>query len=164
MNKQLLHAWLRRIGLYVGHTSSRFVLLFIEMFFGRRCRFSPSINGNICVLSSPPNQTTKVHQLDAGLIVLVKTMYKHRCLLRALKSTQSLKNSSCAVKTSTATRWTKRRAANYSPTTICDCFIHCQMKNETNAKNEIARGTITSVSAIVKSTKCKCRGLIESPF
>lgn len=63
---------------------------------------------NVRVEFLPPNTTSRVQPLDAGIIAWVKAKYKRRLLLRVFENLEALSKNVYSVDVLTAIRWTER--------------------------------------------------------
>lgn len=142
MNMQLFHAWLHRFDAYIGRTPGRKVLLLIDNCSAHGCKSSIPELQNVLVEFLPPNTTSKIQPLDAGIIAWVKAKYKRRLLLRVFENLESSKKSIYNVDVLTAIRWTEQEWANCPPKVIFNCFTHCWKLETTDEEGTIADETL----------------------
>ena len=77
---ELFHGWLQRLDQYIGRTPGRKILLLLDDCSAHGKKESLPELQNVHVEFLPPNTTSKVQPLDAGIIAWVKKMYRRRLL------------------------------------------------------------------------------------
>ena len=95
---------------------------------------------NVRVKFLPPNKTSRVQPLDAGIIAWVKAKYKRRLLFRVFDNIDMGKKSIYNVDILTAMRWTKEEWESCPSSVIKNCFLHCLKQGENFTAEE--RGDI----------------------
>eukprot|EP00171_Calliarthron_tuberculosum_P022968 IDg22968t1 len=78
----LLFACILRFGQYIGRTAGRKVLLLIDNCFGHGSKDILPILQNVEVHFLPPNTTSKIQLLDAGIIAALKAKFRRKLLFR----------------------------------------------------------------------------------
>lgn len=92
MNQHLFFSWLERFDRYISREKGRKVLLLIDNCSAHgNERTLPSLE-NVRVDFLPPNTTSKIQPLDAGIIAWVKTKFRRRLLLRIFENIDMGKN------------------------------------------------------------------------
>ena len=84
----------------------------------------------------PPNTTSKLQPLDAGVIAYVKAMYRRRLLFRVFDNIDAGRKSIYHVDILTAMRWTVEEWESCPATVIKNCFSHC-FKQDCQAIEEL---------------------------
>lgn len=128
MTKCLFFAWLNRLDVYVGSTTGRKILLLIDncSAHGRKDEL-PKLE-NVRVEFLPPNTTSKVQPLDAGIIAWVKSRFRRRLLFRVFDNIDAGKKSIYNIDILTAMRWTVEEWGRCPGDVIHNCFNHCFRK------------------------------------
>lgn len=104
MNFGTFYGWLKRLDAYFGLKPGRKVSSLVENFGARGKEESMPTLQNVCVSFLPPNTTSCVQLIDAGIITWVKCCYKHRLLLRISENLEVLEKSIYYVDVLTAIR------------------------------------------------------------
>lgn len=125
MTKELFFAWLKRLDLYIGRTPGRKILLLLDncSAHGKKEEMPPLHNVRVEFL--PPNTTSMVQPMDAGIIAWVKAKYKRRLLFRVFENIEMGKKSIYNVDILTAIRWTCAEWDSCPREVIKNCFTHC---------------------------------------
>lgn len=140
MTKELFFAWLNRFDQYVARKPGRKILLLLDNCSAHgKAEDLPPLH-NIRVIFLPPNTTSKVQPLDAGIIAWVKRRYRRRLLFRVFENIESGKNSIYNVDIITAIRWTYDEWNACPSTVIRNCFQHCFKQGGLSAENERGQG------------------------
>lgn len=130
MNKILFYEWLHRLDRYIGKEEGRKILLLIDNCSAHGKQETLPVLQNVRVEYLPPNTTSKVQPLDAGVIAWVKRKYKRRLLLRVFDNIDMGRKSIYNVDILTAIRWTGEEWENCPPRVIRNCFLHCFKKQD----------------------------------
>lgn len=125
MNKELFFSWLGRLDRYIGATPGRKILLLLDNCSAHGKKEDLPNLQNVLVEFLPPNSTSKVQPLDAGIIAWVKAKYKRRLLLRVFENLEARSKRIYSVDVLTAMRWAEREWKNCPTTVIRNCFKHC---------------------------------------
>lgn len=125
MNTNLFFEWLRRLDRYIGMESGRKILLLIDNCSAHGKEETMPHLDNVRVLFLPPNTTSKVQPLDAGIIAWVKNKYRTRLLLRVFDNIDMGRKSIYNVDVLTAMRWTTEAWSACPPAIFKNCFLHC---------------------------------------
>lgn len=128
MNRQIFFNWLQRLDRYIGRTAGRKILLLIDNCSAHGKKEDLPFLQNVRVEFLPPNTTSKVQPLDAGIIAWVKRRYKRRLLLRVFENIEANAKSIYNVDVLTAIRWTEREWEECPASVIENCFKHCFKK------------------------------------
>lgn len=125
MTKELFFAWLNRFDQYVARKPGRKILLLLD-----NCSAHGTIDNmpdllNIRILFLPPNTTSKIQPLDAGIIAWVKRRYRRRLLFRVFENIESSKKSIYNVDILTAIRWAYEEWNACPSIVMRNCFRHC---------------------------------------
>lgn len=94
---------------------------------------------NVRVSILPPNTTSRVQPLDAGIITWVKANYNHRLLFRVFYNIGMGKKSIYNIDTPTAMWWMKEEWESCPRSVIKNLFLHCLKQAETYTRR---RGVI----------------------
>jgi len=86
MTTVLFCEWLRRLDRYVGRTAGRKILLLIDNCSAHGKKETMPALRNVRVEFLPPNATSKVQTLDAGIIAWVKAKYRRRLLFSVFET------------------------------------------------------------------------------
>ncbi|SJX66502.1 related to transposase [Sporisorium reilianum f. sp. reilianum] len=79
MTSSLFHAWLSSLDTYIGQTPGRHILLLLDNFSGHGMLQKPLAKlQNITIQFLPPNTTSRIQPLDAGIIASFKKHYRAR--------------------------------------------------------------------------------------
>eukprot|EP00171_Calliarthron_tuberculosum_P004123 IDg4123t1 len=142
MNTPLFYAWLIRFDNFIDRKPGRKVLLMIDncSAHGKRETLPPLRNVRVDFL--PPNTTSKVQPLDAGIIAWIKAKYKRRLLLRVFDNIDMGRKSIYNVDILCAMRWTDFEWNACPGSVIKNCFDHCLKQGV--RKTEEERGIATS--------------------
>lgn len=87
MTSELFFNWLRRFDRTIGQDEGRKVLLLIDNFSAHGTPETMPTLQNVRVKFLPPNTTSKVQPVDAGIIAWLKAKYWHRSLFRVFENT-----------------------------------------------------------------------------
>lgn len=130
MTQELFFDWLRRLSQYVGRFSGRKILLFIENCSAHGSKDNLSVFDYLRIEFLPPNTTSKVQPLDAGIIALVKRKYKRRLLLRIFENIEARQKYIYNVHVLNAIKWTYEEWNACPKKVILNCFMHCFKHSE----------------------------------
>ena len=105
MTQTLFFDWLKRLDKYVSLASDRNILLLPD-----NCTAHEKIDNapqlsHIVIFFLPPNTTSKLQPLDAGIIATVKGMYRRRLLFRVFENVEAGRTSIYNIDVLTAIRW-----------------------------------------------------------
>lgn len=125
MTKELFFAWLKRFDEYVARKPGRKILLLLDNCSAHGKEEDMPPLQNIRVIFLPPNTTSKIQPLDAGIIAWVKRRYRRRLLFRVFENIECGKKSIYNVDILTAIRWTYDEWNACPSTVIRNCFRHC---------------------------------------
>lgn len=139
MTTPLFFGWLVRFDNFIGQTEGRKVLLLIDncSAHGKDGTLPPLRHVRVEFL--PPNATSKVQPLDAGIIAWVKGKYKRRLLFRVFDNIDMGSKSIYNVDILCAMRWTQEEWESCPANVIKNCFDHC-LKQDVE-KSEEERGS-----------------------
>ncbi|CBQ70028.1 related to transposases [Sporisorium reilianum SRZ2] len=85
MTSSIFTTWLISLDLYIGRTPGRHILLLLDNFSGHGTLQKPLADlQNITIHFLPPNTTSKIQPLDAGMIACFKKHYRSKQYARAL--------------------------------------------------------------------------------
>lgn len=140
MNAPLFFSWLQRLDQFIGRQEGRKILLLIDNCSAHGTADSLPPLRNVRVQFLPPNTTSRVQPLDAGIIAWVKAKYKRRLLFRVFDNIDMGKKSIYNVDILTAMRWTKEEWESCPSSVIKNCFLHCLKQGENFTAEE--RGDI----------------------
>ncbi|POM70175.1 LOW QUALITY PROTEIN: Hypothetical protein PHPALM_13429 [Phytophthora palmivora] len=83
------------------------------------------VHRSVKVLYLPPNTTSKLQPLDAGIIAALKMRYRHRQLQAALdKEEEGIQRDIYAVDQLTAMKWVKACRRDIHKKLVLNCFRH----------------------------------------
>lgn len=148
MTQLLFFAWLGRLDGYIGLTENRKILLMVD-----NCSAHGSIGvlpplQNVEVFFLPPNTTSHLQPLDAGIIAALKSKFRRRILFRVFDNIDSGKKSIYNVDQLTAMRWVGEEWSAIESTCIRNCFQHCFKDDADGRRNcieELQNGTLQQV-------------------
>lgn len=145
MNTPLFFAWLVRFDNCIGRTVGRRVLLLVDncSAHGKKDTLPPLRNVRVEFL--PPNTTSKVQPLDAGVIAWVKAKYKRRLLFRVFDNIDMGRKCIYNVDVLCALRWAEEEWKACPAQVIKNCFDHCLKQGV--SLNEEERGNCGSSTA-----------------
>lgn len=125
MTKELFFAWLNRLDQYVARTPGRKILLLLDNCSAHGTEDDLPPLQNVRVIFLPPNTTSRIQPLDAGIIAWVKRRYRRRLLFRVFENIESGKKSIYNVDILTAIRWAYEEWSACPSEVIQNCFRHC---------------------------------------
>ena len=125
MNDEIFFEWLRRLDRYIDPETGRKILLFVDNCSAHgKHDMMPDLS-NVRVEFLPPNKTSKVKPLDAGIIAWVKNKYRRRLLMRVFDNIDMGRKSIYNVDVLTAMRWVTEEWDTCPSDVIENCFNHC---------------------------------------
>ena len=124
MTTALFFNWLERFDSYVGKKEGRRVALFID-----NCSAHGSIQNlpalsNVDVILLPPNTTSKLQPLDAGIIAAFNWRYRRFEMERAMDLIEENVKNIYNVDDMTAMKWIKSIGMNFDSSIIRNCWKH----------------------------------------
>jgi len=105
--------------------------------------------GNVRVVMLPPNSTSKIQPMDAGIIAAFKKRYRRSQLYRALDLEEAGSDDIYKVDQLQAMKWAVAAWNDISSTTISNCWKHCQILHPRDINGEPITGGIRE-SAIIQ--------------
>ena len=133
MTGQLFAEFLAQLDQHVG----RKVLLFVDN--APSHKFDKLTPKNVEVCSLPPNTTSKLQPMDAGIIASVKRRYRARHLQHAVDMMDNPESTDpYKVDQLKAMRWIKAAWDNTTPATLANCWRHTGLLTVDEAPRELA--------------------------
>ena len=125
MTSTIFTSWLTSLDYIIGKTPGRHILLLLDNFSGHGTAENPLTNlQNISIHFLPPNSTSKIQPLDAGIIAAFKKQYRARQYQMALLEAELGNTDIYKVDILTAMRMCQRIWAGLSMDTIRNCWRH----------------------------------------
>lgn len=158
MTTELFYAWLGRFNNYIGTTDGRKVLLLMD-----NCSAHGSIDSmpslsHVEIQFLPPNTTSKLQPLDAGIIAAMKTRYRVLQMERALDLVDENVRNIYKVDILTAMRWVKRVWNDLPSSVISNCWKHTGLLSE---EKTISRVTTISSLCNAPAPESEVVGVLE---
>lgn len=125
MTAEFFFEWLRRLDRYIGRETGRKILLLVDNCSAHGKHNTLPELSNVRVEFLPPNTTSKVQPLDAGIIAWVKNRYRRRLLMRVFDNIDMGRKSIYNVDVLTAMRWVSEEWDMCPSEVIENCFNHC---------------------------------------
>lgn len=131
MTKELFFDWLRRLDNYVAHTRGRKILLLVDNCTAHGVSGGLPELEHVTVHFLPPNATSHIQPLDAGIIATLKAKYRRRVMFRIFDNIDVGAKSVYNVDVLTAMRWVKNEWEGLEKETIANCWRHCFQDSST---------------------------------
>lgn len=125
MTKEPFFAWLNRLDQYVARTPGRKILLLSDNCLAHGSEDDLPPLQNFRVIFLPPNTTSRIQPLDAGIIAWVRRRYRRRLLFGVFENIESGKKSIYNGDILTAIRWAYEEWSACPSEVIQNCFRHC---------------------------------------
>lgn len=122
MTGEIFTRWLRCINNQMA-LQSRFILLFID-----NCAAHPLVElSNVRLAFFPPNTTSRLQPMDAGVIQTLKLNYRKMMRHVAAKLDEASKASDAvrSINVLDAVQWVRNAWDKLQPSTISKCFANC---------------------------------------
>lgn len=127
MTTDLFFQWLARFQTYVAKSPDRKVLLLIDNCSAHGKKEALPCLPNIRVEYFPPNCTSIIQPMDAGIIAALKLRYKRRHMERALENMEVQTKHVYKVDVLTAMKWFKSAWNDLPSKAIKNCWIHTKL-------------------------------------
>ena len=125
MTSSLFSSWLQRLDAYVGQTPGRHILLLLDNCSAHGMLQKPLTElHNITLHFLPPNTTSRVQPLDAGIIAAFKKLYRARQYSQALLEAEMGGTDIYKIDLLTAIRISQQIWEGISTDTIKNCWKH----------------------------------------
>lgn len=132
MKTSLFFGWLERFQAYISKTPGRRALLLIDNCSAHGTVESLPSLSNVRVVFLPPNCTSKIQPMDAGIIAALKLRYKRMHMERALDNLDAEVKNIYKVDVLTAMRWFKRAWTELPSSIIANCWHHTGLTGGSN--------------------------------
>lgn len=127
MTSEIFFDWLRKFQMYISKTPNRKALLLIDNCSAHGTEGNLPMLPNIEVVFLPPNCTSKIQPMDAGIIAALKLRYKRMQMDYALDRIDLDAKDVYKVDLLTAMRWFKRAWQDLPPSVIYNCWRHTKL-------------------------------------
>ncbi|SPO27760.1 related to transposases [Ustilago trichophora] len=135
MTSSLFTSWLQHLDAHIGQTPGRHILLLLDNFKGHGSTEKPLTElHNITIHFLPPNTTSRIQPLDAGIIAAFKKHYRIRQYSQALLEAEMGGTDIYKVDILTAIRLSQQIWRELSTTTIKNCWRHTGLVEWEEAK------------------------------
>ncbi|KAK7096527.1 hypothetical protein V1264_005813 [Littorina saxatilis] len=145
MTGKLFLEWLDKLNAQ-RKRRGRKILLFIDNCTAHHCHCTAHHStkySNITVQFLPPNTTSKLQPLDAGIIASMKAQYRKRLLRHILAGMDEVNSAEELAKTVTvldAIRWLDLAWCSVTSSTISKCFGKCGFVDASQEEEDCALG------------------------
>ena len=124
MTSYLLSCWLTRFNSYIAKTVGRSALLLLDNCSAHNCEKTIAELSHVRVCSLPPNTTSVMQFMDAGVISALKRSCKRRQMMRVVDLVDKNKSSIYNVDVWTAMDWIKEEWDAIESRKILYCWLH----------------------------------------
>lgn len=125
MTRELFFSWLERFNAYVSMTSGRRVLLLLDNCSAHGGPDVHPVLSNVELFFLPPNTTSHIQPMDAGIIAAVKAKFRRRLLFRTFDNIDTAAKAIYNLDILTAMRWVEEAWNSVDSTSIRNCWKHC---------------------------------------
>ena len=141
MTRALFFDWLRRLDNFIGRTTGRKIILFLDNCAAHGTVLTLPTLHNVEVYFLPPNTTSQVQPLDAGVIAALKAKFRRRMMFRVFENMEVGNQSIYNIDVLTAIRWIMAEWADMPSSCIEHCFRHCFGGEEGGGSGFIEEGS-----------------------